>query len=253
MKLSIFKISKRNNDNSSPRGHGSPNETDRKRLHRLYQSKTFKVKISFAVKIQIQEITNTLRGQEMENSQETLRVLDIILRQHAAKHQDIQGEDQFYYQNFNAGNCKCSAWSRVGELSRSIESLGYYSKSAYCKLVSLRQHVAKQNSGNSSPYRHEIPNETDRKRLRYSYQSKTFKLKISFAVKIQMQVIANALCGQESENSQEALRDRDIHYFWSYNQQSINGNGVLDHHNFQHQKMNGETDAIDGDEGFNGR
>ncbi|PHT71066.1 hypothetical protein T459_26170 [Capsicum annuum] len=185
----------RNNDNSSPRGHRSPNETDRKRLHRLYQSKTFKVKITFVVKIQIQAITNTLRGQELENSQETLRVLDIILWQHAAK----------------------------------------------------------QNNGNSSPYGHGIPNEIDRKRLRCSYQSKTFKLKINFAVKIQIQAIVNALCGQESENSQEALRDRDIHYFWSYNKQSINDNGVLDHHNFRHQKMNGETDAIDGGEGFNGK
>ncbi|KAM3381720.1 polyadenylate-binding protein-interacting protein 12 [Capsicum galapagoense] len=37
-------------------------------------------------------------------------------------------------------------------------------------------------------------------------------------------------------------------------QQSINGNGVLDHHNFQHQhqKVNGVADEVDGGEGFNG-
>ncbi|PHU05529.1 Protein argonaute 4A [Capsicum chinense] len=163
----------RNNGNSSSRRHRSPNKTDRKRLHRLYQSKTFKeeatsflpvktfkVKISFAAKIPMQAITNALRGQELENSQEALRVLDII----------------------------------------------------------LSQHIVNPNNGNSNPYGHGIPNETDRKRLRCSYQLKTFKLKINFAVKIQMQAIINALCGQESENSQEALRDRDIHYFWSYNQ-----------------------------------
>lgn len=69
-----------NNDKSSP-----GNESDRKRLRRPYQSKTFKVEISFAAKIPMQAIANALRGQETENSQEALRVLDIILRQHAAR------------------------------------------------------------------------------------------------------------------------------------------------------------------------
>ena len=45
-----------------------------------YQSKKFKVKISFAAKITMQAIANALRGQESENSQEAIRVLDIILR-----------------------------------------------------------------------------------------------------------------------------------------------------------------------------
>nr|AGS47796.1 argonaute 9 [Salvia miltiorrhiza] len=72
--------SSRNNGNSSP-----GNESDRKRLRRPYQSKTFKVEISFAAKIPMQAIANALRGQESENSQEALRVLDIILRQHAAR------------------------------------------------------------------------------------------------------------------------------------------------------------------------
>lgn len=75
----------RNNGNCSPDGQGSPNDSDRKRMRRPYQSKTFKVEISFAAKIPMQSIANALRGQESENSQEALRVLDIILRQHAAK------------------------------------------------------------------------------------------------------------------------------------------------------------------------
>lgn len=70
----------RNVGTSSP-----PNEADRKRLRRPYQSKTYKVKISLAGKIPMQAIANAFRGQEYENSQEALRVLDIILRQHAAK------------------------------------------------------------------------------------------------------------------------------------------------------------------------
>lgn len=72
----------RNNGNCSP---GSPNEGDKKRLRRPYRSKTYKVEISFAAKIPMNAIANALRGQESENSQEALRVLDIILRQHAAK------------------------------------------------------------------------------------------------------------------------------------------------------------------------
>ena len=44
----------------------------------------------------------------------------------------------------------------------------------------------------------------------WPYQSKTCKVEISFVTKIPMQAIQNALCGQESENSQEALRVLDI-------------------------------------------
>ncbi|KAF7153083.1 hypothetical protein RHSIM_Rhsim01G0044900 [Rhododendron simsii] len=58
----------------------SPND-DRKRQRRPYNSKTIKVEISFAAKILMQSIANALCGQESENSQETLRILDIILRQ----------------------------------------------------------------------------------------------------------------------------------------------------------------------------
>lgn len=77
--------SNRNNGNCSPGGQGSPNDADRKRVRRPYHTKTFKVEISFAAKIPMQAIGNALRGQETENSQEAIRVLDIILRQHAAK------------------------------------------------------------------------------------------------------------------------------------------------------------------------
>eukprot|EP00262_Sarcandra_glabra_P005111 TRINITY_DN16421_c0_g1_i1.p1 TRINITY_DN16421_c0_g1~~TRINITY_DN16421_c0_g1_i1.p1 ORF type:complete len:914 (+),score=151.93 TRINITY_DN16421_c0_g1_i1:78-2819(+) len=71
--------------NGSPGGNDSPGEGERKRQRRPYQSKTFKVEISFAARIPMQAIANALRGHDTENSQEALRVLDIILRQHAAK------------------------------------------------------------------------------------------------------------------------------------------------------------------------
>ncbi|KAL0460899.1 UNVERIFIED_CONTAM: protein argonaute 4 [Sesamum latifolium] len=89
--------SSRNNGNTSPGGHGSPNESDRKRLRRPYQSKTFKVEISFAAKIPMQAIANALRGQESENSQEAFRVLDIILRQHAAKQGCLLVRQSFFH------------------------------------------------------------------------------------------------------------------------------------------------------------
>ncbi|OMO90476.1 protein argonaute 4 [Corchorus olitorius] len=63
----------RNNGNAN--GHDNPNENDRKRLRRPYQSKTFLVEISFAAKIPMQAIQNALRGQDCENSQEALNGL----------------------------------------------------------------------------------------------------------------------------------------------------------------------------------
>jgi hypothetical protein len=44
-----------------------------------------KWKLASLQQIPMNAIANALRGQESENSQEALRVLDIILKQHAAK------------------------------------------------------------------------------------------------------------------------------------------------------------------------
>ncbi|XP_061341623.1 protein argonaute 4-like [Gastrolobium bilobum] len=90
-------ISNRNNGNCSPDGHGSPNESDKKRMRRPYRAKTFKVEISFASKIPLQAISNALRGQESENFQEAIRVLDIILRQHAAKQGCLLVRQSFFH------------------------------------------------------------------------------------------------------------------------------------------------------------
>ncbi|GER40704.1 argonaute family protein [Striga asiatica] len=90
-----------NNGNASPGGPGSPNESDKKRVRRPYNSKTFKVELSFAAKIPMQAIANALRGQESENSQEALRVLDIILRQHAAKQGCLLVRQSFFHNDVN--------------------------------------------------------------------------------------------------------------------------------------------------------
>jgi eukaryotic translation initiation factor 2C len=70
--------------NGSP-GNGSPPGSDRKRVKRPYQTKTFKVELSFAAKIPMSAIAMALKGQESEHTQEAIRVIDIILRQHPAK------------------------------------------------------------------------------------------------------------------------------------------------------------------------
>ncbi|XP_010653696.1 protein argonaute 4A [Vitis vinifera] len=91
--------SNRNTRNGSPDVNGSPNGGDRKRPRRASQSKTFKVEISFAAKIPMQAIASALRGQESENSQEAIRVLDIILRQHAAKQGCLLVRQSFFHDN----------------------------------------------------------------------------------------------------------------------------------------------------------
>ena len=70
----------KSNGKCCPHSYGSPSENNWKKMCRQYQSKTFKVEISFGEKYCMQAITNALRGQESDNSQEALRVLDIILR-----------------------------------------------------------------------------------------------------------------------------------------------------------------------------
>ena len=58
---------------------------DRKRRRLPYQMKRFDIEISFSAKVPIRSLVSALRGYENEKSQEAVRVLDIILRQHAAK------------------------------------------------------------------------------------------------------------------------------------------------------------------------
>jgi eukaryotic translation initiation factor 2C len=54
-------------------------------MRRSYQPKTLKVELTCAAEIPMSAIGQVIRGAESENSLEALRVLDIILRQHAAK------------------------------------------------------------------------------------------------------------------------------------------------------------------------
>ncbi|KAF0891619.1 hypothetical protein E2562_010604 [Oryza meyeriana var. granulata] len=87
--------------NGSPGGNDSPGGGDRKRVRRPYQTKAFKVELCFAAKIPMSAIAQAIRGQESENSQEALRVLDIILRQHSSKQGCLLVRQSFFHNNPN--------------------------------------------------------------------------------------------------------------------------------------------------------
>ncbi|XP_054817018.1 protein argonaute 4A-like [Prosopis cineraria] len=71
--------------------------TDKKRMRRPFQSKTYKVEISYAKKIPMQAIVDASSGLESDHHQESLRVLDIILRQRAAKQGCLLVRQSFFH------------------------------------------------------------------------------------------------------------------------------------------------------------
>ncbi|XP_058728343.1 protein argonaute 4-like [Vicia villosa] len=93
--------SNRNNGNLSPKVSGSPNEADRKRVQKSFRYKKYKVEISLASKIPLQAIANALKGNETENNREAIRMLDIILRQHAAKQGCLLVRQNFFHNDAN--------------------------------------------------------------------------------------------------------------------------------------------------------
>ncbi|KAK7274510.1 hypothetical protein RIF29_15602 [Crotalaria pallida] len=81
---------------------GSPenyNEGKDKKMRRDSRAKTFTVELRYAAKIPIQAIANALRGQDSEHFQNAVRVLDIILRQHASKQGCLLVRQSFFHDN----------------------------------------------------------------------------------------------------------------------------------------------------------
>ncbi|KAL6130207.1 hypothetical protein ACLB2K_068588 [Fragaria x ananassa] len=72
---------------------------DRKRVKQSFQSKTIQVQVNFAAKIPMQAIANALRGQDSDHFQEAVRVLDIIIRQNAAKQGCLLVLQSFFHNN----------------------------------------------------------------------------------------------------------------------------------------------------------
>lgn len=89
--------SKRPTNNGSPGGNDSPGDGERKRVKRSYNAKTIKVELSYATKIPMVSIALAMKGQESENTQEALRVLDIILRQHASRQGCLLVRQSFFH------------------------------------------------------------------------------------------------------------------------------------------------------------
>nr|AGS47795.1 argonaute 8 [Salvia miltiorrhiza] len=73
--------------------------------------------------------------------------------------------------------------------------------------VILDEIASNRNTGSGSPG---ADDDLVKKRLRRQPRSKTYNVAISYAAKIPMQAIANALRGQDSEHFQEAVRVLDI-------------------------------------------
>ncbi|KAI3794616.1 hypothetical protein L1987_37248 [Smallanthus sonchifolius] len=82
--------------NRTARG-GIPDGVETKRSRRPPQSKSYTVKISYATKIPIQAIFNALQGQDSEQFHEAVRVLDVLLRQHAAKQGCLLVRQSFFH------------------------------------------------------------------------------------------------------------------------------------------------------------
>ncbi|PIN22149.1 Translation initiation factor 2C (eIF-2C) [Handroanthus impetiginosus] len=87
---SIAKRSGSPSDNGSPSGSG-------KRSKRFLHSKTFKVEITYAAKIPLKSVSLALQGAQMDKVQDALRVLDIILRQQAAKRGCLLVRQSFFH------------------------------------------------------------------------------------------------------------------------------------------------------------
>ncbi|KAL8028725.1 hypothetical protein ABFS82_14G176300 [Erythranthe guttata] len=80
-------------------GNGSPgaDESGPKRSKRQPRSKTYKVAINFAAKIPMQAIADALRGHDSEHFQDAVRVLDIMLRQHASQQGCLLVRQSFFH------------------------------------------------------------------------------------------------------------------------------------------------------------
>ncbi|XP_004298218.1 PREDICTED: protein argonaute 4A-like [Fragaria vesca subsp. vesca] len=72
-------------------------EGNRKRVKQFFRSKKIKVQFNLAAIIPMQAIANVLRGQNSGQFQEAVRVLDIILRQNAAKQGCLLVRQSFFH------------------------------------------------------------------------------------------------------------------------------------------------------------
>jgi eukaryotic translation initiation factor 2C len=70
-------------------GDGSPSEMDHKKKRREERGEKFKVEITFAAKISMKALQAVIQGEVSDKAQDALRVLDIVLRQHASRKYEL--------------------------------------------------------------------------------------------------------------------------------------------------------------------
>ncbi|KAL9453733.1 hypothetical protein AB3S75_009356 [Citrus x aurantiifolia] len=92
----VLEESRAKQQNGSPRGRDSPIGPGKRSKH-SFQSKTFMVEISFSTKIPLRSIALALKGNEVDNTQDALRVLDIVLRQQAANRGCLLVRQSFFH------------------------------------------------------------------------------------------------------------------------------------------------------------
>ncbi|KAK9155508.1 hypothetical protein Sjap_002988 [Stephania japonica] len=76
---------------------GSPGRANGKRTKHSSLAKTFNVEISYAAKFPMKSIALALQGNDVNKINDSLRVLDIILRQHAAKRGCLLVRQSFFH------------------------------------------------------------------------------------------------------------------------------------------------------------
>uniref|UniRef100_A0A0D6R7G7 Piwi domain-containing protein n=1 Tax=Araucaria cunninghamii TaxID=56994 RepID=A0A0D6R7G7_ARACU len=79
---------------------GGVGDNGRKKIRRDDRAEKFKVEISFAAKISMKSLNAALQGEVSDKCQDALRVLDIILRQHAARKDYILVRQSFFHWSF---------------------------------------------------------------------------------------------------------------------------------------------------------
>lgn len=93
---------------------------------------------------------------------------------------------------------------------KSLFTLGSFQRKKLEFTIVVEELSSNRTARSDSPGGDGSPSESDRKRMRRPSRSKVIRVEISYASKIPMQAIANALRGQESEHFQEAMRVLDI-------------------------------------------
>nr|AJA90771.1 Argonaute 4 [Ginkgo biloba] len=81
-------------------GSGSPSEIEKKKKRKEDRGQKFKVEIAFAAKVSMKSLHSVLQGEVSDKAQDALRVLDIVLRQHASRKGYLLVRQSFFHWGF---------------------------------------------------------------------------------------------------------------------------------------------------------